>query len=326
MGPLGGLLVAQLAQADVTSRTSQQTLDLTSAAGVCSWTMASTPGAANDTEPALNISALVPGDLTDDLVTAGVLADPWRAPADPTANISWAWRRRWTWRCEFATPAAASDDVGCWLRFGAVDYNSTVVLNGVALGRHTGAMEPFEYDVTPSLRPSFDTNVLEVTVEPMLEAPGASIGGGGTSQCWLNDNAPFWKARTWKGWDFVPELWTAGIARGVELTITTCGVHAKALAVVPRVAADLGSARLELSLQLSDPISKSSHAHAKKVKWTITPPSSTQLSSESTVVIQDVGPGARSISANVTVSLGANELWWPVGYGLQPLWTIKAEV
>jgi hypothetical protein len=40
-----------MAQADVTSRTSQQTLDLASAAGVCSCTVASAPSATNDTWP-----------------------------------------------------------------------------------------------------------------------------------------------------------------------------------------------------------------------------------------------------------------------------------
>ena len=81
------------------------TVDLSSSAASgagCAWTMSSSPSAANDTHPPLvNISATVPGDLTDDLVAAGVLADPWAAAADPVESMTWAWQRRWTFRCAF---------------------------------------------------------------------------------------------------------------------------------------------------------------------------------------------------------------------------------
>jgi len=85
------------------------TVDLSSSGGgLCAWTISSAPNAANDSRPALNLTATVPGDLTDDLVAAGVLTDPWAAAADPAANLTWAWKRRWTWRCAFAPPPAPS--------------------------------------------------------------------------------------------------------------------------------------------------------------------------------------------------------------------------
>jgi len=78
-----------------------------------------------------------------------------------------------------------------WLKLGAVDYNATVALNGVALGRHVGAMEAFEFDVTSALSGGAETNVLEVVVEPVIEAPaGGTDAGSDASQCWLNDHAP----------------------------------------------------------------------------------------------------------------------------------------
>jgi hypothetical protein len=161
------------------------TVDLSSAWGACAWTISSKPGAFNDTHPALNVSATVPGDLTDDLVAGGILPHPWAAPADPVANMTWAWRRRWTWRCTFAVPPP-SQGARSWLRFGAADYNVSVVFNGAVLGRHVGAMEAFEFDATAVLQNT--ANVLEIVVEPMI--------GGDASQCWLNDHAPRWKART----------------------------------------------------------------------------------------------------------------------------------
>lgn len=46
------------------------------------------------------------------------------------------------------------------LKFGAVDYEARVWLNGVYLGGHTGGYTPFEFDITPYLRP--DGNELVV--------------------------------------------------------------------------------------------------------------------------------------------------------------------
>ena len=52
------------------------------------------------------------------------------------------------------------------LRFGSVNYLADVWLNGVRLGQHEGGHLPFEFDVTPHVRP--EGNVLVVRVEGEL--------------------------------------------------------------------------------------------------------------------------------------------------------------
>ncbi|MGD0612859.1 MAG: sugar-binding domain-containing protein [Anaerolineales bacterium] len=56
------------------------------------------------------------------------------------------------------------------LRFDGVDYFAEVYLNGEFLGRHSGYFEPFEFDITPTLRSG--KNLLAVRVESPYEAPG----------------------------------------------------------------------------------------------------------------------------------------------------------
>jgi len=56
------------------------------------------------------------------------------------------------------------------LRFDGVDYFAEAYLNGEFLGRHSGYFEPFEFDVTPTLRSG--KNLLAVRVESPYETPG----------------------------------------------------------------------------------------------------------------------------------------------------------
>ncbi|RZI92577.1 MAG: hypothetical protein EOO67_08360, partial [Microbacterium sp.] len=48
------------------------------------------------------------------------------------------------------------------LCFGAVNHTATVVVNGVEIGTHAGAWEPFEFDVTDAM--ATGANTLEVVV------------------------------------------------------------------------------------------------------------------------------------------------------------------
>jgi beta-galactosidase/beta-glucuronidase len=51
------------------------------------------------------------------------------------------------------------------LRFGAVDYEATVWVNGIESGRHRGGHVPFSFDVTDALKPGANTVVVRV-VDP----------------------------------------------------------------------------------------------------------------------------------------------------------------
>lgn len=56
------------------------------------------------------------------------------------------------------------------LHFEGVDYFSDVYLNGSLLGHHEGYFEPFDFDVTDTIKPG--TNLLAVRVNSPFETPG----------------------------------------------------------------------------------------------------------------------------------------------------------
>jgi hypothetical protein len=141
----------------------------------------------------------------------------------------------WYWH-EFNAPADPHAEGRYWLRFHAVDYLAEVWLNGVKLGGHEGAQEPFSLDATTAMKPGA-ANLLAVRV---LNPTHAVIDGirleevaeGRRDYPNPEDNA----------------YNTGGIIDSVELLITPA-VRVVALQVVPdwktgdvRVALDLHNA------------------------------------------------------------------------------------
>jgi hypothetical protein len=76
----------------------------------------------------------------------------------------------WYWR-EFAAPPHPHKDGRYIIRFAAVDYLADVYVNGKPVGRHEGAEDPFELDVTEAIRPGagnlLAVRVLNPTHEPI---------------------------------------------------------------------------------------------------------------------------------------------------------------
>lgn len=73
-------------------------------------------------------------------------------------------RRRFHW------PKPLGSHERLWLRFDAADYFADVRLNGEPLGRHEGAFDPFEFEITALVR---ERNDLEVEVNLPALSPDA---------------------------------------------------------------------------------------------------------------------------------------------------------
>ena len=66
------------------------------------------------------------------------------------------------YRRTFDVPDAFPDDHRVWLRFGAVDYEADVWVNGTKVAEHEGGYTPFEADVTDALNDDGAENVVVV--------------------------------------------------------------------------------------------------------------------------------------------------------------------
>ena len=75
----------------------------------------------------------------------------------------------WYWH-DFTTPTNPHPDGRFVLRFLAVDYYAEVWLNGVCIGKHEGSEDPFEFDVSDTLKPGTSNRLAVRVLNPTMEA------------------------------------------------------------------------------------------------------------------------------------------------------------
>ena len=91
---------------------------------------------------------------------------------------------------EFTAPALAKGE-RLILNFGAVDYESTVLVNGKEVGKHKGGYDAFSFDITDALKPGTNTLVVSV-LDPTGGGPSGKqrIGGG---DIWYTPASGIWQ-------------------------------------------------------------------------------------------------------------------------------------
>ncbi len=246
--------------------------------------------------PVLWIPAQVPGTVQEDAVEAGLIPDP-----DFGLNsraCEWTSERDWVYVKRFATPDLPPGGL-VRLHFEGVDYACHVFLNGRHLGDHEGMYDAFEFDVTGVLAAD-GMNELVVVVE---HAPREVGQIGRTSEVKL------WKARFAYDWDWCTRLVPIGIFDSVSLLVTGRAYLAD-VQVTPRLSDDLGAAEVEVTVSPGGSCRGAAH-----VRVEVGFQGESLASSEAAVRSAD---GCR-----LSLPVADPRLWWPNGYGEQPLYQAR---
>ncbi len=249
------------------------------------------------------LPATVPGSVQHDLWQAGEIADPYIGRNSLSAE--WASQRTWVYRKTFTVDEAYRGQ-RAYLRFAGVDYDAEFFLNGESLGRHRGMFTPAEFEVSHRLR--FDgENVLAVVIEP---APHEQPQIGRTSLVQTR------KARMNYWWDFCPRLVHLGIWDRVSLEFTGAARIADVWAR-PRLNADFTQATVDVQTTLDC-------VHATTLALSVV------LRDPAGAVIAEYSELCRvqhhAIHWRAELAVPAPQLWWPNGYGAQPLYTAEVRV
>ena len=86
-------------------------------------------------------------------------------------------QRLW-YRRTFAVPDAwRTDGQRVLLHFGAVNWDSTVAVNGKEIGRHKGGFDGFDDDITNALKPGDNTLVVSAWNPMVVDSPDAQVVG-----------------------------------------------------------------------------------------------------------------------------------------------------
>ncbi|GAB1309978.1 Beta-mannosidase B [Madurella fahalii] len=244
-----------------------------------------------------------PTNVHLDLMHHGLIPDPFIGKNE--LDVQWVGEAQWTYKTSFkaeTVPAGAK----AVLAFDGLDTYATVVLNGTTILETENMFIPERVDVTSVLK---EENELVITFDSaylrgwkLVEKYPEHKWG-----CWNGDNARLAvrKAQYHFGWDWGPTLLTCGPWRPINLEIYESRIaDVSAQTVVDK---SLSSADVKVTAEVE--------GKADKVRFDISL-GGKQVASETT----------SSASGAVTVSFNIQkpELWYPIRYGKQPLYDVKA--
>lgn len=265
----------------------------------------------SDPERLPTIPATVPGNVELDLMAAGVL--PQLAYADNIYLLRQYEGYQWWYRRSFARPALDEGE-RVELVFEGLDCIASVFVNSEPVGEPRNMLIPHRFDVTELLRPGGE-NVLVVRIDSAViegrkHSPAAIEGAMGSN--W--ESLSIRKAAHMYGWDIMPRVVSAGLWRGVYLETlppTRFGdVYLATMSVDPAhqradVLADWQFVTDQFDID----------------DWQV----ELSLSLDGEMAHQSSYP-VLSTHNRVRFAVSDARMWWPRGYGEQPLYDAELKL
>jgi beta-mannosidase len=242
------------------------------------------------------VPATVPGCVHLDLLAAGLIPDPY---LDENERLL-AWIGRVDWRYETTLHWTGDSDQVDLVALG-LDTVATVELNGIELGRTRNMHRSYRFPVAQLLRPG--DNTLAVTFTGALTAAEqASRELGSRPHVNRHPYNALRKMACDLGWDWGPEMSTVGIWRPVYLE-SWRGAAIASVRPLVESAADIGVVRAHVDVRLAPGFTES-------------------LTVEVEVGDVRATGTVRAGQSTVEVPVPRPRLWWPHGYGEQPLYDV----
>ncbi|MGW2341207.1 glycoside hydrolase family 2 protein [Streptomyces sp. NPDC001661] len=241
------------------------------------------------------IPARVPGCVHTDLLAAGLIPDPFLGTNEH--EVEWVGRRSWTY--EIPLPATQSAHERTDLVFDGIDTAARITLDGKPLARTRNMHRSYRFDVTGrsgELRVEFASayeeaqSVRELTGERpnVYPAPSQYIR----------------KMACSFGWDWGPTVVTAGLWRPVRVERWST---ARLAQVRPLVTVDESTGRVELRVE----VERTGHGAGRP------------LTARASVAGVEAQESVEGDTATLVLDVPDVRLWWPRGYGEQPLYNVE---
>ena len=278
------------------------------------WTVRAVGGPVPPEVGGTPLTAAVPGTVHTDLLAAGLIADPYTGTHE--TDLAWLHRCAWLYECSLnAEPAGPDERVD--LVFEGLDTVATVALDGAELGRTANMHRSYRFDVRDRLRAG--DQALSVRFDSALEYAEAVERQLGKRP---HSNAhPFFAVRKMAcsfGWDWGPDLQTAGIWRPARVERWRV---ARLAQVRPLATLDPDGTTGRLRVHVE--VERSGIGDAGNLVLRAT--------------VHDLPGRPQGSTAELTVAAGGDHgvielevpdapVWWPAGYGEHPLATVTVEL
>jgi beta-mannosidase len=254
------------------------------------------------------LPASVPGGVHTDLLALGRIPDPF--VGDNEKHVAWVAEADWEYRYQFDAAPELLDQSQIWLVCDGLDTLATVSLNGNELGHADNMFRHYRWDVKSLLKAGgnellivFDSPVRFVT-EQQAKRPMA-----GVSQA-IPGGSHLRKAPCQFGWDWGPQLPPIGVWKDIRLE----GYEGARIANV-HLSQQHADGQITVETQMT------------VQSWKDAPRSA---------VLRLVAPDGRAFETSggvdsdngsrLQVQIADPQLWWPNGYGAQPLYQVSVEL
>ncbi len=263
-----------------------------------------------DGEPKYDLNASVPGSVYSELIKNGLTEDPYyrenEYKATDISKGSCVYERR------FSLDEKMQSADSILLKFYGIDTLAQIFLNGVCIGAAANMHREYVFDITDSVMP--EDNLLEVKIfSPVryIEEKNSETPLWGVSST-MAGYPHIRKAHYMFGWDWGPKLPDMGIWRSVELI----GVFGAMLDGVYVKQDHSAAADNIVKLDVDVSLTRVSCADVT-VGISITDPDGNE---------QSISVGMTERRKNIPIDIEAPQLWYPNGYGKQPLYDLKVTV
>jgi beta-mannosidase len=253
------------------------------------------------------LPATVPGGVHTDLMALGKIPDPF--VADNELKVMWVAETDWEYRRTFTVNTAFLNAENLSLVCDGLDTLADVYLNDTYLGHAENMFRGWEWDVK-SLLNQGKNEIRIVFASPLRFIAGKQaqlpLQGGGD----IPGGPHLRKSPCHFGWDWGPKLPPIGIWKDIRLegfSTRLENVHLR-----QNLDGDLAMISADISAEggLTDEI---------KASIAVTGPSGEKFLAEEGLL--SLGDG--DYFANLSVEIPDPQLWWPNGYGAQPLYTVE---
>ncbi len=266
------------------------------------------------------VDATVPGCVHTDLMNAGLLADP-HLDANETGTrwIGWSdWRYATTVTAVAPAPGERVD-----LVCRGLDTVARVTYGGAELGRTENQHRTHRFDVTALLTGEPAELAVEFTSPERVAADREAAAGGEWPNPYHRPYAALRKTACNFGWDWGPDLPTAGVWRDAELHRWHTARLEQVRPLVRRTAGDEWSVTVHTGLARAgdgaEPVEVTAElkAHTDRVTIGDTTHFTVTTGSPLSAAVTTTGD-----EATVELTVTAPALWWPRGHGAQFLYDL----
>lgn len=254
--------------------------------------------------------AQVPGDVHLDLLQNKLIPDPFYR--DNEAKLQWIENVDWEYHDTFSADQNLLQHKNIELVFDGLDAYAQVSLNGKLILTADNMFRQWRVDIKPYLHTGAN-ELLVVFPSPIRQAADIAGRDKWHVKAQIEDKTYIRKAAYEYGWDWGPRFVTSGIWRPVRIE---CWDEAKIS---------------DLHIRQRDVNAASAHLNAE-VEITASSAHEAIVSVESThhgksiqaATHVELQPGVNHIL--LPIDIRRPELWYPAGYGAQPIYTFNAQV